>query len=137
MDGEKKVLIVDDSAFIRTMLQEMINNIEGFKVVGVAGDPYIAANKIVNLQPDLLTLDIEMPVMDGLTFLEKLMQTKPMPVLIVSAHIEKSKNMLRALKLGAVNFVKKPEYFEIDGVQNFKREITDKIKIAARSKVGL
>jgi len=133
----KKVLIVDDSAFIRKILEEMISGFTGFKVVGVAGDPYIAANKIVRLGPDIITLDIEMPVMDGLTFLEKLMNTRPMPVIIVSSHIHEDDNSLKALELGAVEYVRKPSYFEEDGLVTFKSEIREKLDIAAQSKAGL
>jgi len=125
------VLIVDDSSFIRTMLQEMINSFDDYKVVGSAGDPYFAAQKIVDLEPDIVTLDIEMPVMNGLVFLEKLMKKRPMPVIIISSYIDGTTNAQRALNLGAIDMIQKPAYFEDDGMIKFREEILNKLNKAA------
>ena len=80
-----KVLIVDDSALVRKVLSQRLNECEGIEVVGTAPDPYIARDKIIALEPDVLTLDVEMPRMDGITFLRKLMQYHPMPVIVLQA----------------------------------------------------
>ncbi|OHD56387.1 MAG: chemotaxis response regulator protein-glutamate methylesterase [Spirochaetes bacterium GWF1_51_8] len=104
-----KVLIVDDSAIVRTVLEEKLGNIKDIEVVGTAPDPYIARDKIVKLEPDVITLDIEMPRMDGLTFLQKLMTYYPMPVIIVSSVTTKdSYASIKALEIGAFDVVNKP-----------------------------
>lgn len=104
-----RVLIVDDSAFIRRVLSEELSKFEDILVVGTAIDPYVARDKIVHLNPDVITLDIEMPRMDGLSFLSKLMHHHPMPVVIVSSlGKENSETALRALDLGAVEVIAKP-----------------------------
>ncbi len=104
-----RVLIVDDSAFIRRVLSEQLSKFEDIEVVGTAIDAYVARDKIVSLHPDVITLDIEMPRMDGLSFLSKLMHHYPMPVVIVSSLTkENSETALRALDLGAVEVVAKP-----------------------------
>uniref|UniRef100_A0A831UFU4 Protein-glutamate methylesterase/protein-glutamine glutaminase n=1 Tax=Geobacter metallireducens TaxID=28232 RepID=A0A831UFU4_GEOME len=131
-----KVLIVDDSALIRSLLTEIINSQPDMEVVGAAPDPLVAREKIKALNPDVLTLDVEMPRMDGLVFLEKLMRLRPMPVLMVSSLTEKSSHItLHALELGAVDFVTKPKIDISHGMQEYAREITDKIRIAARARV--
>ncbi|WP_306535300.1 chemotaxis response regulator protein-glutamate methylesterase [Geobacter sp.] len=131
-----KVLIVDDSALIRSLLTEIINNQTDMEVVGVAPDPLVAREKIKALNPDVLTLDVEMPRMDGLVFLEKLMRLRPMPVVMVSSLTEKSSNItLHALELGAVDFVTKPKIDISSGIQEYAREITDKIRVAARARI--
>jgi len=131
-----KVLIVDDSALIRSLLTEIINSQTDLEVVGVAPDPLVAREKIKALNPDVLTLDVEMPRMDGLVFLEKLMRLRPMPVVMVSSLTEKSSNItLHALELGAVDFVTKPKIDISSGIQEYAREITDKIRVAARARV--
>ncbi len=104
-----RVLIVDDSAFIRRVLSEQLSKFEDIDVVGTAIDPYVARDKIVSLRPDVITLDIEMPRMDGLSFLSKLMHHHPMPVVIVSSLTKENSEMaLRALELGAVEVIAKP-----------------------------
>jgi two-component system, chemotaxis family, protein-glutamate methylesterase/glutaminase len=104
-----KVLVVDDSALVRRILSDALNAYEDIEVVGSAVDPYAARDKIVKLQPDVLTLDIEMPRMDGISFLAKLMKFHPMPVIIVSSVApENSETALQALRLGAVDVVSKP-----------------------------
>lgn len=105
-----KVLIIDDSAVIRRILSTELSRFDDIEVVGTAIDPYMAREKIVKLRPDVLTLDIEMPRMDGLTFLEKLMNSFPLPVVVVSSLApENSDNAVRALSLGAIDIVSKPD----------------------------
>jgi two-component system chemotaxis response regulator CheB len=104
-----KVLVVDDSAVVRKILEKELNAKEGIEVVGTAADPYIAREKIIELNPDVLTLDIEMPRMDGITFLRKLMEARPMPVIILSSLGERNGPVaLEALELGALDVVQKP-----------------------------
>ena len=115
-----KVLIIDDSALIRSILKEIINSQSDMEAVGVAPDPIAAREMIKSLNPDVLTLDVEMPKMDGLDFLEKLMRLRPMPVVMVSSLTEKSSdNTLRALELGAVDFVTKPKLDISRGMQEY------------------
>jgi two-component system chemotaxis response regulator CheB len=104
-----RVLVVDDSALVRRVLSEELSRFPDIKVVGTAVDPYMARDRIVELKPDVLTLDVEMPRMDGLSFLAKLMKHYPLPVVIVSSLTQKdSENALRALRLGAVEVIPKP-----------------------------
>ncbi len=128
-----KVLIVDDSAIVRDVLSNELAKDSEIEVVGTAPDPYIARDKIVRLNPDVITLDIEMPRMDGLTFLEKLMNYFPMPVIIVSS-ITKKDNLaaIKALELGAFDVVNKPG--ESITVEEVKDEILNKIKLAYDNK---
>lgn len=131
-----KVLIVDDSALIRSLLKEIINSQPDMEVVGAAPDPLVAREMIKSLNPDVLTLDVEMPKMDGLNFLEKLMRLHPMPVVMVSSLTERSSDItLRALELGAIDFVTKPKLDISSGMQEYSHEITDKIRSAAKAKV--
>jgi two-component system chemotaxis response regulator CheB len=131
-----KVLIVDDSALIRQLLTDLLSRDPALDVVGVASDPYVAWDKIKALAPNVLTLDVEMPRMDGLAFLERLMRARPMPVLMVSSLTEKGcENTLRALELGAIDFVTKPKIDIKNGTVGLADEIIAKIKIAARAKV--
>ena len=107
--GKTKVLVVDDSAIVRKIFTDMISKEPDLEVVGVAPDPYIARDKIVQTKPDVVTLDIEMPRMDGLTFLKKLMHYYPLPVIIVSSLTPKSSQMaMEAMELGAVEVLAKP-----------------------------
>ena len=127
-----KVLIVDDSALIRQMLQDMLGNDPQIEVVGVAQDPYAAREKIKQLNPDVLTLDVEMPRMDGLTFLRNLMRLRPMPVVMISSLTERGAEVtLQALELGAVDFVTKPKIDVASGLQEYQDDIIAKIKMAA------
>ncbi len=104
-----RVLIVDDSALVRNILSEELGRFPDIEVVGTASDPFVARDRILELEPDVLTLDVEMPRMDGLSFLERLMHHRPMPVVIVSSLTpEHSEAALRALELGAIEVVSKP-----------------------------
>ncbi|MBF0223913.1 MAG: chemotaxis response regulator protein-glutamate methylesterase [Desulfobacterales bacterium] len=130
MPNPIKVLIVDDSAIVRKVLSEELSKVKGIEIVGTAPDPYIARDKIVFLQPDVITLDIEMPRMDGITFLRKLMKYYPLPVIIVSSlTYEGSKLAIEALSLGAVDVVSKPS--SAYSVDDMAIQLADKIKAAA------
>jgi two-component system chemotaxis response regulator CheB len=132
-----KVLVIDDSALIRSLLTEIINSQKDMEVVGAAPDPIVARDLIKQLNPDVLTLDVEMPKMDGLDFLEKLMRLRPMPVLMVSTLTERGSEItMRALELGAVDFVTKPKMSISTGMRDYTGVITDKIRIAARAKIS-
>ncbi len=127
-----KVLIVDDSALIRKLLSEMLSADPGIDVVGTAPDPYVARDKIKALHPDVVTLDIEMPRMDGLTFLSNLMRLRPTPVVMISTMTQKgARTSLEALHLGAVDYVSKPQTDVLTGLEDYRQEITDKVKAAA------
>jgi two-component system, chemotaxis family, protein-glutamate methylesterase/glutaminase len=131
-----KVLIVDDSSLMRHLLTEILSSDPELEVIGTAGDPFIAREKIKALSPDVLTLDIEMPRMDGLTFLEKLMRGHPMPVVMISSLTERgAETTLRALSLGAVDYVSKPKLDVSNGTIEQTGEIIAKVKAAARVKV--
>ena len=131
-----KVLIVDDSALIRSVMSEIISSQPDMEVVGVAPDPLVARELIKQTNPDVLTLDVEMPKMDGLDFLEKLMRLRPMPVLMVSSLTERGSEItMRALELGAVDFVTKPKISIQSGMREYTELISDKIRAAARARV--
>lgn len=131
-----KVLIVDDSALIRSVMKEIINSQPDMEVVGVAPDPIIARDMIKQTNPDVLTLDVEMPRMDGLDFLEKLMRLRPMPVLMVSSLTERGSEItLRALELGAVDFVTKPKMSIQSGMLEYTEMIADKIRAASKARI--
>ena len=132
-----RVVVVDDSALVRSILTEIINRQPDMACIGAAADPYAAREMIRNLDPDVITLDVEMPRMDGLDFLSKLMRLRPMPVVMVSTLTERGAEVtLRALELGAVDFVAKPKIGITDGIRQLAQEITDKIRIAAKAKVA-
>jgi two-component system, chemotaxis family, protein-glutamate methylesterase/glutaminase len=131
-----KVLIVDDSALIRSVMSEIISSQSDMEVVGVAPDPLVARELIKQTNPDVLTLDVEMPKMDGLDFLEKLMRLRPMPVLMVSSLTERGSEItMRALELGAVDFVTKPKISIQSGMREYTELIADKIRAAAKARV--
>ncbi len=131
-----KVLIVDDSALIRSVLREIVSEQSDMEVVGVAPDPLVARELIRQTNPDVLTLDVEMPKMDGLDFLERLMRLRPMPVVMVSSLTERgSETTLRALELGAVDFVAKPKISIQSGMRDYADLIADKLRTAARARV--
>jgi len=141
-----KVLVVDDSAIVRKILTEQLNAHDGIEVVGTAPDPYVARDKIVALEPDVLTLDIEMPRMDGLTFLRKLMQHHPMPVIVLSSLAPKgSRVALEALENGAIDVVCKPGTaysvsetctMLVEKIKTASRASVDKIVVASQKNTG-
>ncbi|MFO0387693.1 MAG: chemotaxis response regulator protein-glutamate methylesterase [bacterium] len=130
------VVVVDDSALIRALLTEIINTQPDMEVVGTAADPYQAREIIRSLNPDVITLDVEMPRMDGLDFLEKIMRLRPMPVVMVSTLTEKGADVtLRALELGAIDYVAKPKVGFSRGMRELAQEICEKIRIASQAKI--
>ncbi len=127
-----KVLIVDDSAVTRKLITESLEKSREIEVVATAIDPFIAVNKIQRHEPDVITLDIEMPRMDGLTFLSKIMIAHPMPVIMVSAFTEKgAKETMKALELGAVDFVLKPRIDDNEAWEKFASELIEKVITAS------
>jgi two-component system, chemotaxis family, protein-glutamate methylesterase/glutaminase len=131
-----RVLIVDDSALIRTLLTEIINRQPDMVAIGAASDPLVAREMIRALNPDVLTLDVEMPRMDGLEFLQRLMTLRPMPVVMVSTLTERgAETTMRALELGAIDYVTKPKIDIHHGVTDAGREIVEKIRIASTAKI--
>ncbi|ACO78970.1 chemotaxis response regulator; CheB [Azotobacter vinelandii CA] len=130
-----RVLCVDDSALIRDLLSEIINAQPDMEVVAVAADPLVARDLIKQHNPDVLTLDVEMPRMDGLDFLERLMRLRPMPVLMVSSLTQAGSEItLRALELGALDFIAKPQMGIRHGMLDYSELIAEKIRAAARSR---
>lgn len=131
-----RVLIIDDSALVRQMLTEIFGADPGIEVIGTAPDPYVAREKIKRLNPDVLTLDVEMPRMDGISFLRNLMRLRPMPVVMVSSLTEKGADIsLNALELGAVDIVTKPKLDLAQGLKEYSEELISKIKVAANAKI--
>lgn len=131
-----RVLIVDDSAVVRQLLGEILAGDAEIEVVGTASDPYVAREKIKLLKPDVLTLDVEMPRMDGLMFLHNLMRLHPIPVVMISSLTQRGADTtLQALALGAVDFVSKPTLDVQRGLRGFAEEIITKVKMAARARV--
>lgn len=131
-----RVLVIDDSALIRQLLVEILNSDPDIEVVGTAPDPYVAMEKIKKLEPDVLTLDVEMPKMDGLTFLRNLMRLCPMPVVMVSTLTGAGADVtLQALELGAVDYVSKPKINVQEELKTYARELISKVKIASRARV--
>ena len=132
-----KVLIVDDSALVRKILSEMLAADRELQVVGTAADPYAARERIKQLNPDVITLDVEMPRMDGLTFLENLMRLRPMPVVMVSSLTQRGADVtLRALELGAIDFVAKPRVDISGSLAGYADELIAKLKMAAGARVA-
>jgi two-component system chemotaxis response regulator CheB len=130
-----KVLVVDDSALMRQLLTDLLGADPGLEVVGAAADPYAAWDKLKQFAPDVLTLDVEMPRMDGLTFLGRVMAHRPVPVVMVSSLTERDcDTTLRALELGAVDFVTKPKLDMTTGTLALADEIVAKVKAAARAR---
>ncbi len=131
-----RVLVVDDSALMRQLITEILEQDRDIEVVGVASDPYVAREKILKLNPDVLTLDVEMPRMDGLSFLEKLMAGRPMPVVMLSSLTERGcDTTMRALELGAVDFITKPKLDVVTRMESLCTEIIDKVKQAATARI--
>ena len=131
-----RVLTVDDSALMRQVLAMLLAKDPEIEVIGSAPDPYIAREKIKAMNPDVLTLDVEMPKMDGITFLEKLMRGHPMPVVMVSSLTEVGcETTLRALELGAVDFITKPKIDLREGMDEIAQDLIAKVKAAAQARV--
>ena len=131
-----RVLVVDDSALVRHLLSEIINRQPDMLCVGAANDPLVAREMIRELNPDVLTLDVEMPRMDGLEFLGRLMRLRPMPVVMISTLTDAGAEVtLRALELGAVDFVAKPRVGVAGGLSDLSRLIAEKIRVAATAKI--
>ena len=130
------VVVIDDSALIRRILTDIINNEPDMVTLGAAPDPIVAREMIRNVNPDVITLDVEMPRMDGLDFLDRLMRLRPMPVRMVSTLTQRGSEVtLRALELGAVDFVTKPRLDIANGMKEYAAQIADKIRTAAQARV--
>ncbi|HEC59613.1 hypothetical protein LCGC14_1169620 [marine sediment metagenome] len=131
------VLIIDDSALVRKLLSEILNSDPDIEVIGTAIDPFEAREKIKRLKPDVLTLDVEMPRMDGITFLKNLMRLHPLPVVMVSTLTEKGARVtFEALELGAVDFVAKPKIDLSNSLVDYANELIEKVKVAASVNVN-
>ncbi len=131
-----RVVVVDDSALVRSLLAEIINRQRDMECVGTANDPLIAREMIRELNPDVITLDVEMPRMDGIEFLGRLMRLRPMPVLMISTLTERGAEVtMRALELGAVDFVAKPRIGLADGIKELSDQIVEKIRVAAAAHI--
>ena len=131
-----KVVVVDDSALVRSLLTEIINRQHDMVCIGAASDPLVAREMIRELNPDVITLDVEMPRMDGLEFLSRLMRLRPMPVVMVSTLTEQGAEItLRALEMGAIDFVAKPRIGVSSGLNELAGDIVDKIRVAASAHV--
>lgn len=131
-----RVVVVDDSALVRSLLAEIINRQHDMECVGTANDPLIAREMIRELNPDVITLDIEMPKMDGIEFLGRLMRLRPMPVVMISTLTERGADVtMRALELGAVDFVAKPRIGLVDGIKDLSNQIVEKVRVAANAHI--
>jgi two-component system chemotaxis response regulator CheB len=135
--GKKiRVVVVDDSALVRSLLSEIINRQKDMECIGTANDPLIAREMIRDLNPDVITLDVEMPRMDGIDFLGRLMRLRPMPVVMISTLTEQGAEVtLKALELGAVDFVAKPRVGLSNGLNELAGQIVEKIRVAAVAQV--
>lgn len=132
-----RVLAVDDSALMRNMLSAVVNQQPDMEMVGTAPDAFIARELIKQLNPDVLTLDIDMPRMDGLEFLSRLMRLRPMPVIMISSLTTRgSKATLTALEHGAVDFLPKPEHRGAENIDSWSQLVVEKIRVAARAKLA-
>ena len=132
MSGKIRVIVVDDSALVRSLLSEIINRQSDMECIGTANDPLIAREMIREMNPDVITLDVEMPRMDGIDFLGRLMRLRPMPVVMISTLTERGAEVtMRALELGAVDFVAKPRVGLSSGLNELAAQIVDKIRVAA------
>jgi len=137
MKQKVKVLIVDDSAVVRKILSIGLSKDSDIEVVGTAPDPFVARDKIISLRPDVITLDVEMPRMDGISFLQRLMAYYPLPVIMVSSLTQAGcETTLRALEVGALDFVAKPSLDVSKGLAEIIQELAEKVKEAATVKVG-
>ncbi|MGR2661303.1 protein-glutamate methylesterase/protein-glutamine glutaminase [Chromobacterium haemolyticum] len=135
-DKKIRVVVVDDSALIRNLLTSIINEAQDMEVVATASDPFIARERIRELDPDVITLDVEMPRMDGLEFLRRLMRLRPTPVLMISSLTQQgSEATLTALELGAIDFMSKPAHDIARRMGDYAHEIRDKIRTVAAARV--
>jgi two-component system chemotaxis response regulator CheB len=131
-----RVIVVDDSALVRSLLAEIIGRQPDMECIGAANDPLVAREMIREMNPDVITLDIEMPKMDGIEFLGRLMRLRPMPVVMISTLTERGAEItMRALELGAVDFVAKPRIGLVDGIKELSVQIVEKIRIAASAHI--
>ena len=131
-----RVLVVDDSALVRGLLAEIINRQNDMECIGSANDPLIAREMIRELNPDVITLDIEMPRMDGIEFLGRLMRLRPMPVIMISTLTARGAEVtMKALELGAVDFVSKPRIGVADGLMELSVQIVEKVRVAAAAHI--
>lgn len=131
-----RVLIIDDSALVRRLLTEILSSDPEIEIVGTAMDPHIARQKIKDLNPDVLTLDVEMPKMDGISFLRQLMRLRPMPVIMISSLTEEgAETTLEALSAGAIDFISKPKVDIAGTLKDYAEDIVSKIKSAAKARV--
>ncbi|MBN9368618.1 MAG: chemotaxis response regulator protein-glutamate methylesterase [Comamonadaceae bacterium] len=136
MNKKIRVIVVDDSALVRSLLAEIINRQRDMECIGTANDPLVAREMIRELNPDVITLDVEMPRMDGIDFLGRLMRLRPMPVVMISTLTERGAEVtMRALELGAVDFVAKPRVGLASGLNELASQIVDKIRVAAVARV--
>lgn len=136
MSKKIRVVVVDDSALVRSLVSEIINRQPDMECVGAANDPLIAREMIRDLNPDVITLDVEMPKMDGLDFLARLMRLRPMPVVMLSTLTERGAEVtMRALELGAIDFVAKPRLGLAEGLRELSGQIVEKIRIASAAQV--
>ncbi|WP_404342069.1 chemotaxis response regulator protein-glutamate methylesterase [Pseudoalteromonas mariniglutinosa] len=131
-----KVLIIDDSPLIRGLLKEVLQQADDIEVVGSAEDPYQAREMIKRFNPDVLTLDVEMPKMDGISFLKNLMRLRPMPVVMISTLTQKGSPItLEALEIGAVDFIAKPTQNVVEHIHHYASAVQQKVRIAAKARV--
>src|SRR5882672_2235919 len=131
-----RVLIVDDSALVRSLLTDILQADPAIEVVGVASDAHVAREKIKSLNPDVITLDVEMPKMDGVTFLRNLMRLRPMPVVMVSSLTEHGADVtLDALAMGAVDYLPKPKIDLAATLKDYGDELIEKIRAASKASV--
>ncbi|KRD40754.1 MULTISPECIES: protein-glutamate methylesterase/protein-glutamine glutaminase [Acidovorax] len=136
MSRKIRVIVVDDSALVRSLLSEIINRQRDMECIGTANDPLVAREMIRELNPDVITLDVEMPRMDGIDFLGRLMRLRPMPVVMISTLTERGAEVtMKALELGAVDFVAKPRVGLASGLNDLAAQIVDKIRVAAVAQV--
>ena len=136
MNKKIRVVVVDDSALVRSLVSEIINRQPDMVCVGAANDPLVAREMIRELDPDVITLDVEMPKMDGLDFLARLMRLRPMPVVMLSTLTERGADVtIRALELGAIDFVAKPRLGLADGLRDLSGQIVEKIRVASAAHV--
>ncbi|MFT3813852.1 MAG: chemotaxis response regulator protein-glutamate methylesterase [Acidovorax sp.] len=136
MNKKIRVIVVDDSALVRSLLAEIINRQRDMECIGTANDPLVAREMIREMNPDVITLDVEMPRMDGIDFLGRIMRLRPMPVLMISTLTERGAEVtMKALELGAVDFVAKPRVGLASGLNDLATQIVDKIRVAAVARV--